>query len=81
MANVAELVQVRRMTISRALNNVPSVSKNTRQRIPGAAERLGCEPDTSTQFTNSKLVASESPHVGTIYIGEIPQAVHADNGG
>jgi LacI family transcriptional regulator len=36
MADVAELAQVSKMSVSRVLNNKPGVSEETRQRVLGS---------------------------------------------
>jgi LacI family transcriptional regulator len=77
MADVAELVQVSKMSVSRVLNRQPGVSAKTRQRIEAAIEQLGYVPETVSLKSRlgSKLVALLIPDITTTYMGEILRGV------
>lgn len=77
MADVAELVQVSKMSVSRVLNGQPGVSARTRQRIVEAIEQLGYVPEAASvkNRLGSKLVALLIPDITTTYMGEILRGV------
>jgi LacI family transcriptional regulator len=76
-ADVAELAQVSRMTVSRVLNGQPGVSEKTRHRIIEAIEQLGYIPSTPARSrqVDSKLIALLIPDITTTYMGEILRGV------
>lgn len=77
LADVAELAQVSKMSVSRVINRQPGVSKQTRQRILEAIEQLGYVPNSSprARILDSKLVALLIPDITTTYMGEILRGV------
>lgn len=76
-ADVAELAQVSKMSVSRVLNNQPGVSEETRQRIMHAVEQLGYTPNAPARArqVTSKLIALLIPDITTAYMGEILRGV------
>jgi LacI family transcriptional regulator len=76
-ADVAELAQVSRMTVSRVLNGQPGVSEKTRHRIIEAIEQLGYIPSTQirSRRVDSNLIALLIPDITTTYMGEILRGV------
>ncbi|MFN8421242.1 MAG: LacI family DNA-binding transcriptional regulator [Anaerolineae bacterium] len=81
IANVAELAQVSKMSVSRALNGQSGVSEKTRQRILAAVEQLGYVPNanirTRAKARGTALIALLIPDVTTNYMGEVLRGVSA----
>lgn len=71
MADIAELADVSKMTVSRVLNNRPGVSEDTRQRILEAANKLGYTLQSQSPMDDSQVVALLIPNHPTLYLGEI----------
>ena len=76
-ADVAELAQVSKMSVSRVLNGQDGVSETTRQRILDAVQHLGYIPNLSQRARPSwsKLIALLIPDITTTYMGEILRGV------
>ena len=77
MADVAELAQVSKMSVSRVLNNKPGVSEETRQRIFDAIETLGYVPNIEARNYSgaSKFIGLLIPDITSAYMGEILRGV------
>lgn len=77
LADVAELAQVSKMSVSRVLNGKSGVSEKTRQRILKAAGQLGYSTGLSSRVRprDSKLIALLIPDITTTYMGEILRGV------
>ena len=77
IADVAELAQVSKMSVSRVLNGQAGVSEKTRQRILEAVEQLGYVPNLNPRFRGSgpKLIGLLIPDITTTYMGEILRGV------
>lgn len=76
IADVAELAQVSKMSVSRALNGQAGVSEKTRQRILEAAGQLGYVPNPGIRVRGaSKLIGLLIPDIRTTYMGEILRGV------
>jgi LacI family transcriptional regulator len=77
IADVAELAQVSKMSVSRVLNGQTGVSEKTRQRILEAVEQLKYVPNPAPRIrhNNSKMIALLIPDVTTSYMGEILRGV------
>ena len=75
IADVAELAQVSKMSVSRVLNGQTGVSEKTRQRILQAVEELGYEPSARSRVAGSNLIALLIPDITTTYMGEILRGV------
>ncbi len=75
IADVAELAQVSKMSVSRVLNGQTGVSEKTRQRILQAVEELGYEPSVRSRVAGSNLIALLIPDITTTYMGEILRGV------
>jgi LacI family transcriptional regulator len=77
IADVAELAQVSRMSVSRVLNGQAGVSEKTRQRILDAARQLGyvSNPTARTRSGTTNLLALLIPDIATTYMGEILRGV------
>jgi LacI family transcriptional regulator len=77
IADVAELAQVSKMSVSRVLNGQSGVSDKTRQRILEAVEQLGYVPNSNprARALDSKLIALLIPDITTTYMGEILRGV------
>ncbi|HVO42470.1 MAG TPA: LacI family DNA-binding transcriptional regulator [Aggregatilineales bacterium] len=77
IADVAELAQVSKMSVSRVLNGQGGVSTSTRQRILDAVQQLGYIPGPGLRSRPSwsKLVALLVPDITTTYMGEILRGV------
>lgn len=77
IADVAELAQVSKMSVSRVLNGQPGVSEKTRLRILQAVEQLGYVPNSypRSRSSDSRLVALLIPDITTTYMGEILRGV------
>ncbi len=75
IADVAELAQVSKMSVSRVLNGQTGVSEKTRQRILHAVEELGYEPSVRSRAAGSNLIALLIPDITTTYMGEILRGI------
>jgi len=77
IADVAELAQVSKMSVSRVLNEQDGVSEKTRQRILDAVQQLGYVPNLNPRSRPSwsKLIALLIPDITTTYMGEILRGV------
>lgn len=77
IADVAELAQVSKMSVSRVLNGQPGVSKKTRLRILEAVDQLGYTPNANARgrASDTKLVGLVIPDITTTYMGEILRGV------
>ena len=77
IADVAELAQVSKMSVSRVLNGQSGVSEKTRQRILDAVEKLGYVPNLNPRFrpNSSRMVGLLIPDITTTYMGEILRGV------
>jgi LacI family transcriptional regulator len=75
MADIAEVVQVSKMTVSRVLNHKPGVSDDVRQRIMEAAGQLGYMPQTHAIADTASLVALLIPNDPTLYLSEVLRGI------
>lgn len=77
IADVAEVAQVSKMSVSRVLNGQPGVSQKTRQRILEVIAQLGyvAAPGPNSRPVGTKLVALLVPDITTTYMGEILRGV------
>src|SRR5579862_4261521 len=76
IADVAELAQVSKMSVSRVLNGQAGVSEKTRQRILDAVEQLGYVPNVGPHLHSSaRLIALLITDITTTYMGEILRGV------
>lgn len=77
IADVAELAQVSKMSVSRVLNGQSGVSDKTRQRILEAVSQLGYVPNANSRAraSSSKMIALLIPDITTTYMGEVLRGV------
>lgn len=77
IADVAEIAQVSKMSVSRVMNGQPGVSDKTRQRILEVIEQTGYVPNSGPNLrpVGSKLIALLVPDITTTYMGEILRGV------
>ncbi|MCI0711708.1 MAG: LacI family transcriptional regulator [Chloroflexi bacterium] len=75
MADVAEVAQVSKMTVSRVLNHKPGVSDDMRQRILEAAGQLGYMPQPHALTDSVSLIALLIPNDPTLYLGEVLRGI------
>ena len=77
LADIAELAQVSKMSVSRVLNGQTGVSEKTRQRIVEAVEQLGYVPNpvARARLGSTKMIALLIPDITTTYMGEILRGV------
>lgn len=77
LADVAELAQVSKMSVSRVLNGQTGVSEQTRQRIVEAIEQLGYvqNPPPRPRIVSSRLIGLLITDITTTYMGEILRGV------
>lgn len=77
MADVADLAQVSKMSVSRVLNNKPGVSEETRQRIVDAAKELGYTINSNhrVNFSVPRFIGLLIPNITSNYMGEILRGV------
>lgn len=77
IADVAEIAQVSKMSVSRVMNGQPGVSEKTRQRILEVIEQTGYVPNSGPNLrpVGSKLIALLVPDITTTYMGEILRGV------
>ena len=55
IADVAEIAQVSKMSVSRVMNGQPGVSEKTRQRILEVIEKTGYVPNSGPQSASCRL--------------------------
>ncbi len=79
IADVAEIAQVSKMSVSRVLNNQPGVSEKTRQHILKVIAETGYVPTTgpNARPAGTKLIALLVPDITTTYLGQILRGVSA----
>ncbi len=75
IADVAELAQVSKMSVSRVLNGQAGVSEKTRLRILNAVEQLGYAPNQRARAGAPSLIGLLIPNIATTYMGEILRGV------
>jgi LacI family transcriptional regulator len=77
IADVAELAQVSKMSVSRVLNGQIGVSQKTRQRILEAVDQLGYVPNGSSRARASatSMIGLVIPDITTTYMGSILRGV------
>jgi LacI family transcriptional regulator len=75
MADIAELAQVSKMTVSRVFNGKSGVSDDTRQKILQAAEDLGYVSQIHGSIDDSQIIALLIPNHPTIYLGELLRGI------
>jgi LacI family transcriptional regulator len=77
IADVAEMAQVSKMSVSRVLNGQPGVSEKTRQRILEVIAQIGYVPTSGPNVrpVGSKLIALLIPDITTTYMGEILRGI------
>jgi LacI family transcriptional regulator len=77
IADVAELAQVSKMSVSRVLNGQIGVSQRTRQRILEAVDQLGYVPNLSsrTRAGSTKMIGLLIPDIMTTYMGSILRGI------
>src|SRR5450432_284410 len=77
IADVAELAQVSKMSVSRVLNGQAGVSEKTRLRILEAVDTLGYVPNLNLRGRAgaSRMIALLIPDITTTYMGEILRGV------
>jgi LacI family transcriptional regulator len=77
IADIAEIAQVSKMSVSRVINGQPGVSEKTRQRILQVIEQTGYVPNfgPNARPVGSKLVALLAPGITTTYMGEILEGI------
>jgi LacI family transcriptional regulator len=75
MADIADVVQVSKMTVSRVLNHKPGVSDDMRQRIMEAAGQLGYMPQTHAIADSTSLIALLIPNDPTLYLSEVLRGI------
>src|SRR5436190_22653662 len=77
IADVAELAQVSKMSVSRVLNGQIGVSQRTRLRILEAVDQLGYVPNVTSRAraSGSKMIGLVIPDIATTYMGSILRGV------
>jgi LacI family transcriptional regulator len=77
ITDVAELAQVSKMSVSRALNGQSGVSEKTRRRILEVVEQLGYVPGANPRArpVETKMIALLIPDITTTYMGEILRGI------
>jgi LacI family transcriptional regulator len=77
IADVAELANVSKMSVSRVINGQAGVSEKTRQRILDAINELGYVPGQSlkTRASTFQVIALLIPDITTAYMGEILRGI------
>lgn len=77
IADVAELAQVSKMSVSRVINGQTGVSEKTRQRILEAIDQLGYVPNLTPRNRpgGSKLIGLLIPDIMSTYMGEVLRGV------
>ncbi|MFL6210077.1 MAG: LacI family DNA-binding transcriptional regulator [Pyrinomonadaceae bacterium] len=80
LADIAREVGVSKMTVSRAINNHPLISAETRARVLAVARRLNYQPNQHARAlaTNrSYLIGVVVPDLMNLYFAEVTRAVEA----
>ncbi len=76
--DIARQAQVSAMTVSRALNNRPGVSEDTRQKVHAVAQSLGYVANVQAKRLaggQTNVLGMLVPDIGTEYVGEIVRGV------
>jgi len=70
---IAEVLGISKSTVSRALNDHPKISKETKQRVLFQAQQLGYEPNVPNLISNkeSHAIALIIPHSNNTFFSEI----------
>lgn len=71
MADIAEVANVSKMTVSRVLNKKPGVAEHTRQRILEVADELGYTLQSPYHGSDVNVIALLIPNHPTVYLGEV----------
>jgi LacI family transcriptional regulator len=80
LADIAREVGVSKMTVSRAINNHPLISTETRERILAVARRLNYQPNQYARALvtqRSHLIGVIVPDLMNLYFAEVTRAVEA----
>src|SRR5258708_16726073 len=77
IADIAEMAQVSKMTVSRVLNNQPGVSDKTRERVLALLASEGYEASLAARSRHNatKMIGLLIPDMTTTYMGEIVRGV------
>ena len=79
LKDIAQIAGVSIKTVSRALNNYPDISKETKERILGIAKELHYIPNSaakSLRENRSFSVGLILPDITNVFFGEVGMAVH-----
>ena len=71
MADIAQIANVSKMTVSRVLNNKPGVADDTRQRILEVVNELGYSLQSPLPMSGPHIIAILIPQHPTVYLGEL----------
>ena len=71
MADIAQVANVSKMTVSRVLNNKPGVADETRQRILEVVNELGYSLQSTLPMSGPHIIAVLIPKHPTVYLGEL----------
>src|ERR1700730_17333438 len=80
LADIAREVGVSKMTVSRAINNNPLISSDTRERVLKVARRMNYQPNQHARAlaTNrSHLIGMIVPDLMNLYFAEVMRAVES----
>ena len=73
ISEIADAIGISKSTVSRALNNHPKISIETKQKVLKHAQRLGYKPNIPDLISNkkSKSIAIIIPHQQSLYLSNI----------
>jgi len=80
LADIAQELGVSMMTVSRAINNRPTISAETRERVLEAARRMGYQPNHQARglaTRRSFLIGLVAPDLTHSYFAELAKAIES----
>jgi len=79
IGQIAEILNVSKSTVSRALNNHPKISRETKDKVKQAAIKLGYTPNIPDLMTpdQAKVIVLIVPEIENSYFREIVNGVHS----
>jgi LacI family transcriptional regulator len=80
LADIARELDVSKMTVSRAINNHPSINPETRERVLAVARRMNYQPNQHARalVTNrSYLIGIVVPDLMNLYFAEVARAIES----
>jgi LacI family transcriptional regulator len=80
LADIARELGVSKMTVSRAINNHPSINRETRERVLEVARRVNYQPNQHARAlatSRSYLIGVVLPDLMNLYFAEVTRAIES----